>query len=256
MLPLLPLLAIAAAHPSLHADTQEAIETMLGDAVRARVAAGWTLAAVDGDSDGIAFTVTRRGLAERHVVTIGDRGDGGTYHVERTAARVDLGPEPMPMTVAAMHAPRGGVELVTDCGYWYERGYVIEQTGAGAAAGRLVARALQAADDLLEASREGDQVRFALTRDGKPAELHVTLDDRSQVLAAELRRYEWVDDHATYTRRDALERALRGGTVTAIEGEDLDGLVLVLGTGRFALDPDDDAFVEDARDPDAEGCGC
>ena len=125
MLPLLPLLAVTAAHPTVHADSQAELERMIADGVRARVRAGWTLAAVDGSDDGIVFTVARRGVAERHSVTIDERGTGGTYRVSRERARGDLGPAPAALTLEMVRAPRGGLELASDCGYWYERAYVI-----------------------------------------------------------------------------------------------------------------------------------
>jgi hypothetical protein len=257
MLPLLPLLAVAAAHPSVHADSQAELERMVADGVRARVRAGWALAAVDGSDDGIVFTVTRRGVAELHSVTIDERGTGGTYRVSRARARGDLGPAPSPMTLEMVRAPRGGLELASDCGYWYERAYVVDASATGDDAGRLIARTLRSADDLLAAGSIGDDMHFSLASSDKPLDLVVTLDDRHQVIAAEVRRFDWLVDTSTYTRKPSMDRALKSASVLAIEGEDLDAPTLVLAGGRrFAIDPELTAFVEDPRDPDTDGCGC
>ena len=256
MLPLLPLLAVAAARPSVHVDTQADLERMLADAVRARVARGWTLAAVDGDEQSVTYVVTRKGVAERHIAVIDDRGNGGSYRVERTAARGWLGRAPDDLALEMARAPRGGLEFVMGCGDWYDRAYVIDAEAIGDAAGTLVAHAL-GDGELVEASSTGDEARFAIARGDANVSLVVGLDDRHRVVAAELRRYEWLDDHVSYARQDALADALEDARVSAIDGDDLDAPVLVLAGGRrFAIDPDAAAFVEDPRDPDDTGCGC
>ncbi|HEU0036775.1 MAG TPA: hypothetical protein VFQ53_39460 [Kofleriaceae bacterium] len=250
MLALLPILSVAS---PVVVDGHEQLERALSDGVRAAVAQGWTLTAVGPEDDAIVFTLSRNGEVVRHVAKL----DGtNSYYVEPGAAP-EWASAPSTFMMLAMRAKRGGVELESECGGFYERPYVVDAFEVGDASRKLVAKTLASAVDLESAyTIEGGRVVFDLElADGKASELVVHVDGEGRVVEAEQRRYEYATDDSTYRRMTRLKKLTKGGFVTAIdtsEGE----LVLVTNKGRFRIDPDGDAF-ESTYDPEDEGgCGC
>ena len=247
----LPLLAsVSAGAPvETQARSHAELEALVGDGVRAAVAAGWRLVAIEGDDTGLTFTVVAGGAAQRHVAIVDERMEGGVYRVERGAAPADPGGV-TDAALAAAAAPAGGFEILPACGDFYERAYVVEAAARGAAAGELASATLAAADDLEDALPEGDTVTLALERDGAPVDLVLTRGADDRLAAAEVRRYDYRGDASTYAGMSAF-RTLP--PLTRLETDGADHLVLVAGRRRIPIDPD-----HFAPHPDLEhdGCGC
>lgn len=249
LIALLPALALAAAETTAF-DSERELEGAISLGVRSAVASGWTLVDVSEVSDGLAFTLTRDGVTERHVASF----DGGhLYRVEPA----ELPEDPAAPSARLMEALRGGggFEIESSCGGYSERPYLAGRFAAGADARALVARSLAAADDLEGAWVDGARAVFQLETGGRALDLIVTLTAEGDVAEAELRRYESRDDGSTYRRRGAMARALRRAFVTSVHEEER-GIVLGTSRGRFAIDPDGRAFRSRHGDDEHEGCGC
>ncbi|MEJ7599374.1 MAG: hypothetical protein WKG01_15820 [Kofleriaceae bacterium] len=246
MLILLPILTGAI---GLHLDTHEALETELVAQVRADVKAGWGV--VDGPGYDAGVSVVKDGLVMRRSIEPDDAGEGGQLTVAITPAT--SAPRISEFLTQAM--TRGGVTLASSCGGWYLDPYVIEERARGAAAAALVSTTLRGADDLESASYEGSLVTVVLERDGSGLELTVEIDDENRIDRATVKRMQSATDTGTYKRKNRLRQALRGKTITTIDTSE-SAVVLVVGSKRFELDPDGDAFVPHPRDDDDSGCGC
>lgn len=249
ILALLPALALATAEP-IAFDSHEELEAALSAGLRSAIAAGWTLVDVSWEGGGaLGFTLTRSGDVERHVAVF----EGNIYRVGPATLPAD----PIAPNEQLVEALRGGggLELQSGCGGYFEVPYFVDGFATGAEAGQLVARSLAAADDLEAASLSNGRAVFQLETKGGPIDLIATLTEDGVVAAAELRRYDSRPDYSSYRRRDGLARALRGAFVSSIRQE-RGGLVLRTNRGRFAIDPDGNAFRSKHRGREDEGCGC
>lgn len=245
---LLPLLASLVISTGSHAE----VEQTLTEGLRTRLAAGWTIADMRTENDEYVVTLTRDDRVEAHVLSDADKA---TYRIE-TDAQVPADPrEPSEEIVRALAAPRGGLEISMGCGEYYERAYVLQASGTRDVARRLVAWTLATAEDLRMVSVWDQHALFVIERDGQRMDLHAWLDPKGNVLEAQLRRYDEVNDGtATYRRGPAMKRALLRRSVVAITNDD-GKIVLGTGKGSFALDPDGDAFAY-PQSEEHEGCGC
>jgi hypothetical protein len=232
--------------------THAEIEQALVDGVRAKVAAGWEIAAVESDDeDELVFTLTRGIAVERHVAHFDYQDESAS------SVRIDKGGTaergrfaPSPFLVAAIKG-KGGIEIDNDCGRLYARPYMIDANAKGPAARKLVAETLKSSTDLEKAELVGDEAVFGVELDGKLSELHVTLDDDAKVVRAELRRYEYNPDMTTHKQQAKMKRRI-GASVQMIEGGIM-GPVLVSGTKRFEIDT---STFESNDTSEHLTCGC
>lgn len=247
VLAILPLAALVAGETT-ELSTQEEVASALFDGVRSALAAGWTLVDVRREEAGVAFSVEKRGAVERHVAAF---DYGFHYRVEPGALPQDLA-KPSEFLLEALRG-RGGIEIGLTCGVYEVAPYIIEGYAAGTRAGDLAARWLAAADDLEYATVTSARAAFQLEIRGRAVDLIATLADGGRVAEVEVRRYEARADNTSYRRRAALLRALRGAFVASVV--ELGGSV-VLGTnrGRFAIDPEGNAFLANQRAA-IEDCG-
>lgn len=246
---LLPLLASAVvAAQGSYAD----VERSLSDGVRARVSAGWAVADVRTENEEFVVTVTKGDAVERHVMAFEAKN---VYRVE-TDAKLPAEPvEPGEFTALALASPRGGIEITSGCGDYYQVPYLVEGWATRETAGRFVAWTLATADDLRSSTVHSSRATFAIERNGSPMNLIVWLDRKGNVIEAQLRRYEGQNDGAaTFKNSRAMKKALLKATVTKIS--DKAGGTLTLGKGIYAINPDGNAFTYESYDGEYEGCGC
>ena len=253
MLILLPLLTAGAQATTtpVHLDTNDELATALVAQVRADVKAGWTIVNAYGFDAGIS--AVKDGVVMRRSIEVDQDGDGGKLAVTVTPDT----DQPKGDEFLTQSIMNGGVTLESGCGDWYLQPFVIENRARGEAAGTLVADTLRTADDLERADHAGGVVTMTLDRAGKGFELVVELGDDNRIDRATLKRVQFVTDSGRYQRKNRLRQALRGKSVTTIDTSGTESEVtLVVGSKRFAIDPDGDAFKAHPRDPDDSGCGC
>jgi hypothetical protein len=249
---LLPLLVASLPTPSatITVDTTAALEALVNHAVRAAIADGGTMIQSGSETQ---LVVVDGDVATRFIVEIDDLdGEGGGFRIEHEAAPAQ--PDaPDELIAAAMAAPRGGVTIETECGWYYFAPFAVERHAAGDGAALLVSEALLDADDIEWATIEGGRAELGLQRGEHALTLTVTLGDRGAIEAAELSRVRYHADWGDFDRKGTLTRALRKGGLTAIEAGS-DGMpTLVIGKRRFAFEAEQ--FVAHPRDEE-EGCGC
>ncbi len=246
---LLPMLTVAATE-TITFESQDELERTVSVRVRSAIASGWTLVDVspDYEANGISFTLTRDGDVERHLALL----DGNTYRVGPGTVPEEPA-KPSELLLEVLRG-RGGFEIVSGCEGLHERPYLITDFALGAEARELVARSLAAAGDLEGAWVTGGRATFQLETGGAPVDLIVTLNEDGGVAEAELRRFQWREDESAYRRRGALAHALRRAFVSSVHEQD-GNVVLRTSRGRFAIDPDGNAFRSKIRGGD-HGCGC
>ncbi len=252
---LLPLVSVTAATPTrtFATGTHDQIEHALNEGVHAAVEHGWAVANLHSESETeFVVTLVKGDLAERHVATFDATN---SYRVERLVAVPNDLEAPSDFTLRALSSPRGAIELTSDCGYYYERPYMIDATATGVAARSLVGRALSTATDLESVSVDSEHAMFALTSGGQRKDLIVALDDTGHVISAELRQFEESGDSVTYKRARAMRKTLKQASVISIM-EGGNGIVLKTAKGSFAVDPNGDAFESELDDGEYENCGC
>jgi hypothetical protein len=249
LLALIPVLSAVTSQATAF-DSEPELERAVSVGVRTAIAAGWTLVDAGQIEDGFTFTLTRGGVTERHVASF----DGGIFYRVEPAELPEHPRAPSAELIEALRG-RGGVELEASCGVYYDRPYLVEGYAAGAEARELVARTLAGAADLEGASVDGARAVFALQLRGRVIDLVVTLTEDGDVSEAELRRFSSREDESTYRRRGAMVRALRRAFVTSIR-DGVTGVVLHTSRGRFAIDPDGDAFRAKHTSDREDGCGC
>lgn len=242
---LLPLTFVTAAPMD-----QPTLEDHLASALRAAVVAGWTPVDSGGDEHAVSVTLASNGLAETMIADV----DAGTFRI--VPAVVPANGYVDDNLAAMLNDASFGLTIDGDCGTHWVEPYVIEAHATGRAAQKLVARTLGSADDVESAGIVDGEADFNLDRGGTPIFLRVTLDEHGIVTAAEVERDDVLLDTTTYARMHELERAVAGRRVTAMDTDDGEAPVLVIGSRHFAIDPDSDAFVDNPRDPDDTGCGC
>jgi len=252
---LLPLLTAVIAAQGTEAD----MERTLNNAVRARIADGWTIADARTEGDDFVVTVVSGERVERHAMSFELVGDDPehSYKIERDA-KVPADPrEPSELTLQALMSPRGGIEVNASCGEYYEVPYFVESFATREMAPRFVASTLATADDLSFASGDAKQATFQLERGGKTMKLLVWLGADGAVIEAQLRYYGNAEDgSATYNRKRQLSKALSHAKVTNIVTKD--GLRLVTPKGIVPVDPHGNAFTNGNYSDSGEyhGCGC
>ena len=245
---LLPLLAsVVVATAGSHAD----VERTFSDGVRARVAAGWTVADMRSENDGFVATLVAGEQIERHVMEFTGKAE---YRIESDAKLPQEAVEPSDWTLQALTSPRGGIEISSGCGgEYFEVPYMVESFATEAMAPRFVAATLATADDLTQAHVYSNKATFKIERGDRELTLLVWLDNRGNVIEAQLRSYGGANDGtASYNKSRQLSQALRHGKVARIT--DANGVTLVTSKSSFPIDPDGDAFA--SNDEEYEGCGC
>jgi hypothetical protein len=241
MLTLLPLIALAlpVPIPGPHVGDLRALEDAATAEARALIADGWSPTDPHAWGWGHAIEVERDGILLRVVVELDDDLEGGAFRREVAWNDHDRARLDGRRVRAALADPHGRIALVdTPCMDPFFEPVVIEAEARGAAAARLVGRALREADDLENwLINDRDQIVFDLRVRGRVRELWVDRDARGAVLAAEVRQVRgYRDDGVRYRRMGALRQAARGA-VTAIVWDDARFVLrLVTAKGQFEVD--------------------
>ena len=252
LLPLLGVGALAGAPDVIVTGNHETVERALNVGVRSQIDAGWSVADIRSENEELVVTLVKGDAVERHVMHFDDKV---SYRVVPDAVMPADAAEPSELTLNALSAPRGGIEITASCGDYYEVPYLVDDAASGEFAGTLVARTLATASDLRSASVHAGRATFVVERGGAKLDLLVWLDPKGKVIEAELRRFmNGGDDEVVYKRVRAMKAALGHTRVVGIE-ESASRISLKTSKGRYVINPDGDAFLY-PDDGEYEGCGC
>lgn len=253
LLPLLGVGALAGSPPKvIVTGNHDTVERALNLGVRTQIDAGWSVVDLRTENDEFVVTLVKGDAVERHVMHFDDKD---SYRVEPDAVLPANVSEPSELTLSALAAPRGGIEITTSCGDYYEVPYLVDDAASGEFAATLVARTLATASDLRSASVYGGRATFVIERGGAKLDLLVWLDPKGKVIEAELRRFMHGEGEGVmYKRVRAMKAALKHTRVIAID-ESASRISLTTSKGRYVVNPDGDAFLY-PDESEYEGCGC